>query len=231
MWSIRQLWGELPAAASRSFLPGRTIVSRNHEAITASCATLSAHSSPFRQKETYMAFHWPCFHWPSRLQSPPKSLFFRGVREYRPAGGSSEYDRLRHRVVAAAPLLDGLGAQRLAQPLPPLRAGVGLVAAATDRHDGRALHRICRRVRRQPERICPVFALRPDLLELHFRGRNHRLPELLPRRILHPPAPRPAGHLSACERRSARAITSWSAWAWSSWPSASFRASTTPWSC
>ena len=27
------------------------------------------------------------------------------------------------------------------------------------------------------------------------------------------------------------AITSWSAWAWSSWPSASFRASTTPWPC
>src|SRR5579884_4200714 len=83
-----------------------------------------------------------------------------------------------------------------ADPLPRVRAGPGLVAAAAPRHDGHSLYGLHQDFPSRIDLLCPIPDVRIDLLEL---SRHHFHPGdllFLPGRMLHSSIPSVHGHLS-----------------------------------
>ena len=101
--------------------------------------------------------------------------------------------------LAPAPFLAVAGACRSARPLPRLGVRHRLVAAAPDRHDDDPVRRFLHDLSPDDRRLRPVSHGRPDLLDLHNDHVDPGMPVLLHRRMLHPSAPRPDGHLSAAD--------------------------------
>ena len=81
--------------------------------------------------------------------------------------------------LAVAVLLDGSGPHRFAEPLSEVDHRHRLVAAATDRHDGRAVRRFQPAIRSTHSHVRAAAVERVDVLGLHGGGSDARLPVFL----------------------------------------------------